>query len=110
MTVTDESLMRDLLNEHDNVPIILVLNEVLGGPIDNPNFATWRAVDADAIRRLGLWEGVHDSGLAADLHTDQWEQLAALLEPLGVDVTGQTCPHLYECGPGCRDAIHTGRQ
>lgn len=78
-------LLAELLAEPGNLPIIKVLNELWGGPIDDPDFATWRAVDADALRRLGLCEGLIDSGLYLELVEADWHVLAERLAPLGVD-------------------------
>lgn len=77
--MNDEELLRTLLAEPENLPIIQALNDVLGGPIEEPNFATWRAVDADSIRRLGLVDGLVDSGLYLDTEDADWDALAKRL-------------------------------
>lgn len=84
----DEHFLRTLLANPANLPIIQALNETLGGPIEEPNFALWRAVDADAIRRLGIVEGPIDSGLHSDLDEATWAALAARLG-LSLDPAGQ---------------------
>jgi hypothetical protein len=84
VSASDEELLRSLLAEPDNLPIIRVMNELWGGPIDSPNFATWRAVDADAVRRLGVCEGLIDSGLYLELDEPDWDALTERLRPFGV--------------------------